>query len=693
MILEETRADLQSRNSAFSHASSSEDSDEVDELPQRYSMGTQSLSRLSRLSTIAKFAMKLNQIHHIRICSTYDDGSGAIVYVLNVYLRYVQKGLPPVMPRRESERQRKKRLQLQKDTERPMYQVEHRYSAFRELKRHIVKTVNARGEHRHLMQCAYCSRVKFIDSSATFPPRVLSRVELPSLANSVHALLFYRRFDQCKIDTTTDTDTERSSLDTDLNCRLSQLSRAKIAVALNQVHHVRMSTAYDRKEHVTVYVLDVFLQSAPRGIPKPVKESKSERKKRELREKDELRPDYQVEYRYSTFRALRQRVGEAVKALQDRSHSQWCPYCTRVRDLVSSGLFPSRFPNGRVALVTGLHSLLVRSRQERLEIFVNQLLSSAKDISYRSGCTPCVRFEIVSKLLSEFLTEAHLRTPGSACGADATDPNSPDPAQVIRMPLESLAQLLSFASFRRHRGRLQRRQRLLKNRSRVHTVNMRGGVVHVPAVENMAIEFDTLSQSPLLTTCYSSVRTDWDTIEFCKDFRPAVDPVELAKRDQNKLQKALDRATQQERKKTRKMQKLANKAARQRGSSGSNRIALLSAGACSIASDEDILAEIWASRSPSCDGIADDDLPEVDEDFSQSAPMEFMFFMGCPDDRNLRELDVGYRRHRSNTRAARCPSTSSYATTIPIKPTLVSKMPPLFVPRLGNNSGCDDNVA
>ncbi|KAF4318608.1 hypothetical protein JM18_006640 [Phytophthora kernoviae] len=393
-----------------------------------------------------------------------------------------------------------------------------------------------------------------------------------------------------EIDTTTDTDTERSSLDTDLNCRLSQLSRAKIAVALNQVHHVRMSTAYDREEHVTVYVLDVFLQSAPRGIPKPVKESKRERKKRELREKDELRPDYQVEYRYSTFRALRQRVGEAVKALQDRSHSQWCPYCTRVRDLVSSGLFPSRFPNGRVALVTG-------------------------------------------------------------CGVPATaKPSSASSSHGYQK-------------------------------------------MHVPAVEDMAIEFDTLSQSPLSTTCYSSVRTDWDTIEFCKDFRPAVDPVELAKRDPNKLQKALDRATQQERKKTRKMQKIANKAARQRGSSGSNRIALLSAGVCSIASDEDILAEIWASRSPSCDGIADDDLPEVDEDFSQSAPMEFVFFTGCPDDRNLRELDVGYRRHRSNTRAARCPSTSSYATTIPIKPTLVSKMPPLFVPRLGNNSGCDDNVA
>ncbi|KAG7394564.1 hypothetical protein PHYBOEH_005018 [Phytophthora boehmeriae] len=217
-----------------------------------------------------------------------------------------------------------------------------------------------------------------------------------------------------EIDAATDTASERSSLDADLGCRLSQLSRAKMAVALNQVHHVQMSTAYDRDEHVTVYVLDVFLQSAPRGIPKPVKESKSERRRRQLREKGKLRPDYQVEYRYSTFRELRQRVAEAVEAPKDKSHPQWCPYCSRVRDLVSSGLFPSRFPNGRLAIATGVHSLLVRSRQERLEVFVNQLLSSAKDISYRSGCTPCVRFEVVSKLLSKFLTEPHLRTPTSA---------------------------------------------------------------------------------------------------------------------------------------------------------------------------------------------------------------------------------------------------------------------------------------
>lgn len=227
-----------------------------------------------------------------------------------------------------------------------------------------------------------------------------------------------------EMDATTDTASERSSLDTlELGGQLSQLSRAKMAVALNSVHHVQMCTTYDREQHVTVYVLDVFLQAAPRGLPKATtaatmithKQSKRERRRRELREEDELHADYQVEHRYSAFRALRECIGEAVAAPKDKSHPQWCPYCSRVRELVSSGAFPSRFPNrGRVAVVTGLHELLVRNREQRLEVFVNHLLRAAKDVSYRSGCNPCGRFEVVSRLLSDFLTEAHLRTTGSA---------------------------------------------------------------------------------------------------------------------------------------------------------------------------------------------------------------------------------------------------------------------------------------
>ncbi|KAG1703969.1 hypothetical protein DVH05_006975 [Phytophthora capsici] len=225
-----------------------------------------------------------------------------------------------------------------------------------------------------------------------------------------------------EMEATTDTASERSSLDTlELGARLSHLSRAKVAVALNNVHHVQMCTSYDREENVTVYVLDVFLQTPPRGLPsrsgavpttqKLVK--KSERRRRELRAKDDLRADYQVEHRYLTFRMLRERIGEAVVAPKDRSHPQWCPYCTRVRELVNSGMFPSRFPNGSVAIVMGLRKILVRNREERLETFMNLLLRAAKDVSYRSGCNPCGRFEVVSRLLSDFLTEPHLRTASS----------------------------------------------------------------------------------------------------------------------------------------------------------------------------------------------------------------------------------------------------------------------------------------
>ncbi|EGZ24495.1 hypothetical protein PHYSODRAFT_296552 [Phytophthora sojae] len=135
------------------------------------------------------------------------------------------------------------------------------------------------------------------------------------------------------------------------------------------------------------------------------------------------------------------------------------------------------------------------------------------------------------------------------------------------------------------------------------------------------------------------------------------------------------------------MKKLVNNvdiSATNRG--GSGRIAVLSPGTvsdCSATSDEDILAEIWAMRSPRLDGASGDDLPEVDDELSETAPMEFLFFSGCPDDKNLRVLDVGYRRLRSNPRATRYPVTPSYATSVPIKPTLVSNMPPLFAPRFG----------
>ncbi|CEG38934.1 Phox homologous domain [Plasmopara halstedii] len=208
---------------------------------------------------------------------------------------------------------------------------------------------------------------------------------------------------------TTDTPSELFNLD---SMRLSQLSRAKVAVALNNVHHVQMSKTYDYKEHVTMYVLDVFLQSAPRGLLSQnatVLVTKSAQRNSVL-EREIHSPDFQVEHRYSSFRSLRKRIREAVAVPSDKSHSQWCPYCSRVREIVTSRVFPSRFPNGNWAIATGLRDVLVRNREKRLESFVNLLLRAAKDISYRSGCDPCVKFEVVSALLSDFLSEPHSRT-------------------------------------------------------------------------------------------------------------------------------------------------------------------------------------------------------------------------------------------------------------------------------------------
>ncbi|GMF37308.1 unnamed protein product [Phytophthora lilii] len=202
--------------------------------------------------------------------------------------------------------------------------------------------------------------------------------------------------DVATIGTDSDTECISSCSSQTKDHKLPHLSRAEAAVALNSINRVRMCKAHDEDKRVTVYVLDVLLQVTLKGIPKATHQSKA----------NDRSPSYQVKHRYSAFRALRQCIGNAVVVPKDKSHSKWCPYCSRVRELVKSSLFPSRFPNqGPVATVTGWHDYLARSRAEPLEAFVNRLLHAAKDISYRSGCIPCDRFEAVSRLLIDFLSE------------------------------------------------------------------------------------------------------------------------------------------------------------------------------------------------------------------------------------------------------------------------------------------------
>ncbi|KAG6943492.1 hypothetical protein JG687_00018423 [Phytophthora cactorum] len=97
---------------------------------------------LSKLSNNSKHAFTLNQVQRVKVCATYDreDEDGATVYVLDVYLQYVQRGLPTTPGETTSER--RSRLQQEKEEAEPEYQVEHRYSAFRELRRRITKIVH-----------------------------------------------------------------------------------------------------------------------------------------------------------------------------------------------------------------------------------------------------------------------------------------------------------------------------------------------------------------------------------------------------------------------------------------------------------------------------------------------------------------------------------------------------------------------
>ncbi|KAK1932091.1 hypothetical protein P3T76_012591 [Phytophthora citrophthora] len=98
--------------------------------------------------------MLLNEIHRVEISSTYES-NGATIYVLNVFLRTTQKGLPTL----ETLDERRCRLRRENKGQIPDYQVEHRYSDFRAMVKSISDVVN---DHDHFRFCAYCSRVGVI---------------------------------------------------------------------------------------------------------------------------------------------------------------------------------------------------------------------------------------------------------------------------------------------------------------------------------------------------------------------------------------------------------------------------------------------------------------------------------------------------------------------------------------------------
>ncbi|GMF21191.1 unnamed protein product [Phytophthora lilii] len=181
--------------------------------------------------------------------------------------------------------------------------------------------------------------------------------------------------------------------------RLSQLSTtAKSAMSLNEIYRVEISSTYET-DGATMYVVNVFLRTTQKGLP--TVETLDERRRRLRRENQGQTPDYQVEHRYSDFRAMVKSVSDVVN---DHDHFRFCAYCSRVGTIESAAGFPPRVPN-RGPLAAGLRQLLARIRKHRLERFMNQLLKASKDMSYRSGSGQCARFLVVSQIMNSFLAQ------------------------------------------------------------------------------------------------------------------------------------------------------------------------------------------------------------------------------------------------------------------------------------------------
>ncbi|KAG6620068.1 uncharacterized protein IUM83_05702 [Phytophthora cinnamomi] len=132
---------------------------------------------LSQLSSSAKSAVSLNQISRVAIRAAHtreqqQRGPVVTVYVVDVFLQDVQKGLPKPV----AAQSKRKLTWRQKADKQGDYQVEHRYSSFRLLRQRILDVVSAPSESdTHPMWCAYCSRVLWLVTAGDFPARYPSQ--------------------------------------------------------------------------------------------------------------------------------------------------------------------------------------------------------------------------------------------------------------------------------------------------------------------------------------------------------------------------------------------------------------------------------------------------------------------------------------------------------------------------------------
>lgn len=214
----------------------------------------------------------------------------------------------------------------------------------------------------------------------------------------------------------------------------------KFAFSLNQITRVAVSSSYDRVEDgKTVYVLDVYLQIPMRGLPvhsvtfetrddsstgggggsrsSPDRTSTSSgmrlRQATRVSEHDELdrKPDYQIEYRYSEFRALRTQIQKLVGHPYDELQKKCCKYCLQLQWVAHFVPFPSRsFIDGVITGVGALKRMRTKARQSGLTDYMNELLHTAKEAMYQiQEAETCQGFLSVSQVLTDFLAEPTLR--------------------------------------------------------------------------------------------------------------------------------------------------------------------------------------------------------------------------------------------------------------------------------------------
>ena len=123
-----------------------------------------------QLSRATHARLFLSRIEWIAIHEVLERDEGVVYYVLNVYQKRQQKGLPTAArnPSTRQVRSYKTLPDSEPETRRPDYQIEQRYSSFARLRSNVASA--ARKYHSKCRVCMYCVNVlEFLHTSPSRP--------------------------------------------------------------------------------------------------------------------------------------------------------------------------------------------------------------------------------------------------------------------------------------------------------------------------------------------------------------------------------------------------------------------------------------------------------------------------------------------------------------------------------------------